>query len=528
MISEIKNEIEKIITEPIDIDVIASEKEEFGHYSTNVAFKITPQLKKSPLEVAQELARKFEVGGSNFFYKIEVAPPGFINFWINSEILHKELKEILRKKSKYGSSVVGRRSSVNLEFISANPTGPLTMANGRGGFYGDVLANVLEKTGNKVVREYYINDAGNQVKLLGESILAELGLIPGAENHYKGGYIKDLAKKLKSEAKKNDALKLGQLAAKILLIEIKKSLKAAGIAYDVWFSEDKNLIKKKESEKLFKLLQSKNLIEEKGGALWLGDNVLIKSDKQSTYFLSDLAYHYDKFLKRKFDLAIDIWGADHHGYIARMKNGINAIGVNPDRLKIIISQLVRLISAGKELKMSKRTGIFITMDELLEEVGVDAARFFFLMHSLDTHMDFDMDLAKEKSQKNPVYYAQYALVRCINILQKSKVATANAGQESRKSKVDFSLLKSDSEINLILELIKFPDLLIQIAGDYQVQRLTKYATDLARALHNFYEKERVVGVGGHLETARLSLVLGCKTVLSNLFDILGISKPSKM
>jgi arginyl-tRNA synthetase len=465
---------------------------------------------------------------------VEAVPPGFINFWLKPEALHGELKEILRKKNKYGqSSVKGKRSKMNLEFVSANPTGPLTMANGRGGFYGDVLANVLENAGRKVTREYYINDAGNQVFMLGLSILNKTApekveeilkkyQLEEKAKLYAGAYVDELVGALGGPVRLSaqDPQKIGKRAAEYLLKDIKRSLKKAGIKFDVWFSEDKNLHKKKELKKTLEFLKKREKIEEKDGATWLGDGVLVKSDGNTTYFLADLAYHYDKFIKRKFDVAIDIWGADHHGYKSRMEKGVAALGMAPDRLKILIAQLVRLVSGGKEVRMSKRKGEFITMDELLDEVGVDAARFFFLMHSLDTHMDFDLDLAKEKSQKNPVYYAQYAYVRATNILRKSKVGgrVSNVGQ-----------LASDAEVKLMLELVKLPDVLAQTAEDYQVHRLTKYALELAKALHNFYEKERVVGIENkELEKARLALVSATKITLENLFTILGISKPKKM
>jgi len=508
MIESIRKELRRVIKEDLDIEVAPSEKEEFGHYSTNVAFKLAPALEKSPFEIAKELAGK--LSKAKEFQKAEAVQPGFVNFWLLPAVLQKEVQKILKEKNKYGQQKAkSKKQKVNLEFVSANPTGPLTMANGRGGFYGDALANVLEKAGHKVTREYYINDAGNQIKLLGESILAAEGKIPEKEEYYKGEYIK----KLKGKSAKQ--------ASAILLKEIKNSLKSAGIKHDVWFSEDNNLHKKGELKKALEFLKKKRLVEEKDGAQWLGDGVLIKSDGNPTYFLADLAYHYDKFLKRKFDLAIDIWGADHHGYAQRMKKGIESLGVKPEKLKILLTQLVRLVSGGKEVRMSKRKGEFVTMDNLLDEVGADAARFFFLMHSLDTHMDFDLDLAKEKSQKNPVYYAQYALVRCANILRKAKV-------KSEKLKVNLALLNSNSEVNLMLELIKLPDVLAQTTEDYQVHRLTKYAGDIAKALHNFYEKERVVGVEKDLEESRLALVSATKIVLENLFDILGISKPLKM
>ena len=511
MVEEIKKQIKKIVKEDVEIDVSASEKEDFGHYSSNVAFRLAPVLKKKPMEIAKDLESRIRNLESGIFERVESVPPGFVNFWLKPEVLQNELKVILKQKSKYGSLVVGRKLSVNLEFVSANPTGPLTMANGRGGFYGDVLANVLENAGHKVTREYYVNDTGNQVKLLGESILAAEGKIPDKEEYYKGEYIK----KLKGKSAKQ--------ATAILLKEIKVSLKKAGIKHDNWFSEEKNLHKKGELKKTLEFLKKKGLVKEKDGAVWLksSDSVLVKSDSNPTYFLADLAYHYDKFFKRKFDLAIDIWGADHHGYAQRMKKGVEALGVNPERLKILITQLVRLVSGGKEVRMSKRKGEFVTMDDLLEEVGSDAARFFFLMHSLDTHMDFDLDLAKEKSQKNPVYYAQYAYVRALNILNKIT--------KKQQITTDLQLLTSDSEVKLMLELVKFPDLIAQTAKDHQVHRLTKYVIDVARALHNFYEKERVIGIENKdLEQARLALVSATKTVLENLFDVLGVSKPEKM
>src|SRR3989338_8207539 len=505
MIDKIKKQIKQFIKENVEIDVSPAEKEEFGHYSANAAFGLAPVLKKKPLEIAADLVGKLKAQRDGIFEKIEAVPPGFVNFWLKPEVLQNEVKNILKPKAKRGNS---KGLKINLEFVSANPTGPLTMANGRGGFYGDVLARVLEKAGHKVTREYYINDTGNQIKLLGESILAAEGKIPGKEEYYKGAYIK----KLKGKSAKQ--------ATAILLKEIKTSLKEAEIIHDVWFSEDKNLHKEREVKKMLEFLRKKGLVEKKEGAIWLGDAVLMKYDGNPTYFLADLAYHYDKFLKRKFDLAIDIWGADHHGYKARMESGIRALGVKPERLKILITQLVRLISKGKEVKMSKRAGEFVTLDDLLKEVGLDAARFFFLMHSLDTHMDFDLDLAKERSQKNPVYYAQYAYVRALNILKKTT--------KKQQITIDLQLLNSDSEIKLMLELVKLPDVLAKTAEDYQVHRLTRYATELAKAFHNFYEKERVVGSGGDVEKARLYLVLTMKIVLENLFDILGISKPKKM
>ena len=599
MIADIKKLIKQTASAEIDIEVSASDKPEFGHYSTNAAFKLAPIVRKSPLEIAKDLSQK--LGEEKIFSKVEAVAPGFINFWISSAALQGSVAEILKENKNFGKLSGAKSASgglkVNLEFVSANPTGPLTMANGRGGFYGTALANVLEKTGHKVTREYYVNDAGNQVRKLALSILAEKGFVPKFSEHYQGGYIKEwamlvkLSKELEKKLKLNyklgksefekgekyqdenaeiarfynsivkpiyrnhlkDLESIGKKTTLIALKSIKKSLQKAGIRHDNWFSEDANLHKKGELKKALEFLKNRKVVEEKDGATWLkhheakpqefarpnlhgkfslglGEGVLIKSDGLTTYFLADLAYHYNKLIKRKFDLAIDIWGADHHGYAQRMKKGVEALGLNSERLKILITQLVRLVSGGKEVRMSKRKGEFITMDDLLEEVGADAAKFFFLMHSLDTHMDFDMDLAKEKSNKNPVFYAQYALVRCSNILRKSKAPT-KVGEPTlvgfKNLKLEF--LTSESEVRLMLELMKFPDLITQTAEDYQVHHLTKYAGDVARALHNFYEKERVVGLEDKkLERARLALVSATKIVLENLFDILGISKPKKM
>jgi arginyl-tRNA synthetase len=551
MIADIKNQIKKVVKEDIEFEVVASEKEEFGHYSTNIAFKLAPVLKKSPDEIAQKLSKEILAVNHKKFISVGYLN-GFINIRLHPKFLQLQIKEILKQKKKYGgSNVRGQVSRVNLEFVSANPTGPLTMANGRGGFYGDVLTNVLEKAGHKVTREYYINDTGNQIFLLGlsilnktapakvEAILKKYKLEEGVRL-YLGAYIDELSNLFGAgRLPESDPKKIGQRAVKYLLRDIKKSLKRAGIKFDVWFSEDKNLHRKGELKRTLEFLKKKGLVEEKDGAVWLKSYemeshkieegvVLVKSDGNPTYFLADLAYHWNKFIKRKFDLAIDIWGADHHGYKARMENGIKVLGIKPERLKILITQLVRLVSAGKEVKMSKRGGEFVTMDDLIKEVGNDAARFFFLMHSLDTHMDFDLDLAKERSQKNPVYYTQYALVRAQSILKKSKFQNPNFKQIPKSKFQNLKLLIKDSEIKLILELAKLPDVLAQTEEDYQVHRLTKYAGELAKAFHNFYEKERVIGAGGELEKARLTLVSATKIVFENLFDILGISKPKKM
>lgn len=518
MIRKIEEIIKKFVGSEKKFLVTASEKPEFGHYSTNIAFFVN--------ENPEIIAEKIKKAGGDFFEKVE-AKGKFINFWIAKPALIEGLTQVLKPK-RY--TPYPKPSKINLEFISANPTGPLTMANGRGGFLGDVLANVLESAGQKVTREYYINDAGNQIRILGESIALSHAKVPLQEEHYKGEYVKELAKKLKTKSEKLKTEEVGRLAAADLLKEIKKSAESVGIKFDVWFSEYRNLHKKGEVKKVLELLEKNGLVSEHDSAKWLKsseiadekDRVLVKSDGQPTYFLVDLAYHYDKLIKRKFDQAIDIWGADHHGYVARLKAGIKALGIDPEKLKIIITQLVRLVEEGKEVKMSKRKGEFITLDELVAEVGNDAARFFFLMHNPDTHMDFDLALAKERSVKNPVYYVQYAYVRCSSILQKSKSQAPNL------KKISKFKYETKSELNLMRELVKLPDVILQTSEDYQVSRLARYAMEIAKAVHNFYEKERVIGEDKELMNARLALVAATREILGELFKVLGIAAPEKM
>lgn len=548
MIEKISELIRKVIGEGPKFNVTPSEKPEFGHYVTNVAF----MSKEDPAV----LVEKIKNAGGDLFEKVS-ATGKFINFWISPEAFRSELKNILAQGKSYGDSNLGsddpdakgsglrpERRRVQLEFISANPTGPLTMANGRGGFLGDALGNVLKKSGYSVEKEYYVNDAGNQVRLLGESILAVSGKIVVAENHYKGAYVKDLAKVLDKEVQSGmNSAELGRLAANVLLRGVKQSVKQAGITFDNWFSEYENLHQKGELKKTLEFLDKGGLVLEHDSAKWLKggtdgpdaavgvqdkDRVLVKSDGQPTYFLADLAYHYDKFIRRKFEEAIVIWGADHHGYVARLKSGVAALGVDPKNLKIILAQLVRLIEDGKEVKMSKRSGEFITLDDLLAEVGKDAARFFFLMHNPETHMDFDMTLAREKSQKNPVYYAQYAAVRCSSILGKFKSLMFKVMSSFGLVRANLEKLTAESEMNLMKELAKLPDLVLQTAKDYQVSRLARYSLEVARALNNFYEKEHVLVSDMGLMGARLALVKATRTVLENVLGLLGVSIPAKM
>lgn len=483
----------------VDVKLVEPDRSENGDFSTNVAFQIAKKMENPPVggsnDIAEELAHKLRSAKSDLIDRAD-SIGGFVNIWIKDSALIRALDEEISFQQK--------KKKINLEFVSANPTGPLTMANGRGGFYGDALANVLTKTGHNVTREYYVNDAGNQVRLLGESIEAAEGRREAKGEYYKGKYIKELVGKSAEEA------------VRFLFSQIKNSLEKAGIKFDVWFSE-KTLRENNDPEKVLKFLEEKRLIEKKDGAIWLGDVVLVKSDGEYTYFLVDLAYHFNKFFERKFDLAINIWGADHHGYVERMKKGIETIGVDPDRLKIIIMQLVKLISGGKEVRMSKRAGEFVTMDDLLEEISVDVARWFFLERAPSTHMDFDLDLAKERSEKNPVYYVQYAYVRMKSILEKAGIK--NYGSRIKK-------FENPAERALALKILRYPELIEDISKNYQVHRLTTYAYELAQTFSAFYRDVKVIG--SEREAELLYLVLKTKETLADALTILGISQPEKM
>lgn len=513
----IKNEIRRFVPAGAVFSVERPDNLEYGDYSSNAALVASKLTDKTAQEFAVGLKEKLQSSPKlqKCIERIEIAGPGFLNFFLKNDFLQQSLPGVLKKNfgvlnlKSYVLKLKSYGLNLNLEFVSANPTGPLTMANGRGGFYGDTLANVLEYAGYSVTREYYINDAGNQIKMLEESIRAAEGKIPKREEHYKGEYIN----KLKGKS--------GALAIATILKWIRASLKRAGITFDVWFSEDKELRKKGELQKTLSLLEKRKLIERRDGAVWLGDAVLVKSDGEPTYFLSDLAYHANKFFKRKFDIAVNIWGADHHGYVARLKKGIEALGVEAARLRIIVMQLVRLVSKGMEVRMSKRQGEFVTLDELIDSVGVDAARWFFLEKSPDTHIDFDLDLAGERSKKNPVYYVQYAHARCVSILRKAR----NVKRGARST----NLLNAPQELNLIKKILQLPEVIEDVACDYQVHRLTKYVYELAQTFTEFYENCRVINdKNKELTAARLLLVAATQKTLQTILNLMGIKAPKKM
>jgi arginyl-tRNA synthetase len=530
-----KKELQKLIQQAVqsafgiefDISKIKVDypPEGMGDYATNVALLLAKEVGKSPMEVAGELAdffRRPTSKNSLQFEKIEAAKPGFLNFWLTEKTLQYTDNLINKEKEKYGSSEIGKGKKIHLDFVSANPTGPVHIGNARGGPLGDVLANVLEKVGYQSYREYYVNDAGNQVEILGHSILED------SEAQYSGDYIKEIRKKIEE----SDPKKAGERGVEIILAEIiKPSMEKFGIRFDNYFSE-KELQASGKVEEVIKILEEKNLIYEKEGAVWFKstefgddkDRVVVKSTGEKTYFGSDIAYHKEK-LDRGFEKLIDIWGADHHGEVKRTEGALKALGYD-DKLDVILTQFVRVIKDGQEMKMSKRAGTYVSVDDLIDEVGRDATRFFFLMHSADTHMTFDLDLAKEKSEKNPVYYIQYAHARIASILKKAE--ESNLISDIRKILEPSSGVHS-KERALVFELLKFPDLVEEISQNYAVHFLPQYAIGLADKFHSFYADCRVIDEENlDLTAQRLELIKAVKIVLAEVLRLMGISAPEKM
>lgn len=524
----ITTEISKLIEEEIgtglDFTVERTKNPDHGDYATNAALILAKQQGKNPRVAAKELAKK--LSKHQLTKNNEVAGPGFINFHIHPVYWHAALGEILEKGKKYGTfPKTGRK--VQVEFISANPTGPLTLGNGRGGFGGDVLANVLIRAGHTVEREYYINDSGNQIYTLGVAVGGGNVRNMPSEELYRGPYIEEIAKSIDLNRKTED---IGRQAAGKLMKDIQQTIKRMGITFDTWFSEQKELHQTKEVSRTLADLEKAGHTYETDGALWLkttdyGDNkdrVLRKADGELTYLAADLAYHYHKLAKRQFNLAINIWGADHHGYVARLQAGVEQlrkIEKFEGKLVILITQLVRLVKNGKEVKMSKRAGTYVALDDLLDEIDVDVARFFFVMKSFDTHMDFDLDLAKEHSQKNPVYYLQYAHARISNMLKKAASADVDSA---------VTQLSKPEEFQLVRQLTRFPEIIQQTAADYQVHRIPHYALELADVFHRFYERHQLVPKDKAVAKARLELVEATKIVLGNIGDTLGIKMPERM
>ncbi len=509
----------------LEFQVFYPPQEKFGDLTTNVALILASKLPLSSLDLAQKIKNELEVKiKSEKIKKIEIVKPGYINFFYTQKYWQEKVTIINKQGEKFGDSKINYDKFINNEFISANPTGPLHLGNGRGGYWGDVLSNVWKTTGAQVVNEYYINDAGEQILKLGHSVLKD------KEAVYQGGYIDKLNKKIPSNIK-NDYQKIGKWAAQeILKKEIKPVIKdKMNINIDSWISEKNEIIKNGWREKALQILREKKLTYQQDGAEWFQssqfgdekDRVLIKKDGSKTYFASDCGYVFYK-INQGYNYLVEIWGADHHGYIQRFQAVAKALGFQ-GKIKFIITQLVRLIENGEEVKMSKRKGNVIYIEDLINKVGSDVVRFFFLMRSVNTHLDFDLKLAQEKSNQNPVYYIQYVLARSHSISEKIKKINLE------KDELDLSLLQHDKEIALIKQIYRLPEVLKEISENLEVHRLTHYAISLADYFHSFYEVCKIIDEKNiPLTQARYELVLATENVLKKTLKILGIKRIKKM
>ncbi|MGB9867339.1 MAG: arginine--tRNA ligase [Bacillota bacterium] len=524
-------------------ELMAPSRKEFGDYSTNAAFVVAEKVGQPLRKVAEAIAPLISTSGG-WLEGVEVAGPGFINFRLKPSWCLEGLKEIMELGRDFGKSDVGKGTRVQVEFVSANPTGPMVVVQARAGAVGDTLANLLAWAGFDVSREFYVNDAGHQVEVLARSLEVRLRQLLGEqielpEDCYPGDYLIDVASAYLKERgcgflQKPEGERLAELrdyAVESIRGSQEESLRRYGVEFDVWFSE-RTLHQSGQVAAAVELLRQRGFVYSQDGALWFRstafgddkDRVLVKSDGNYTYLAADIAYHLNK-LRRGFAKIIDIWGPDHHGYIGRMKAAVEALGYPRDALEVLIVQMVRLIRGGEVVKMSKRAGEFVTMDELLEEVGRDVARFFFLMRSCESHLDFDLDLGKLRSDENPVYYVQYAHARICSLMREAKERGVEwpGGTEP-----DLSQLTDQSELELAKKLVYFPQEIAGAALTREPHRMPRYLMDLATAFHSFYTRCRILGVEPQLTAARLYLSDATRIVLRNGLEIIGVSAPEKM
>ncbi|AEP92792.1 arginine--tRNA ligase [Bacillus subtilis] len=513
-----------------------------GDYSTNMAMQLARVAKKAPRQIAEEIVAHFDKGKASI-EKLDIAGPGFINFYMNNQYLTKLIPSVLEAGEAYGETNIGNGERVQVEFVSANPTGDLHLGHARGAAVGDSLCNVLSKAGYDVSREYYINDAGNQINNLALSVevryFEALGLEkPMPEDGYRGEDIIAIGKRLAEEygdrfVNEEESERLAffrEYGLKYELEKLRKDLENFRVPFDVWYSET-SLYQNGKIDKALEALREKGHVYEEDGATWFRsttfgddkDRVLIKKDGTYTYLLPDIAYHKDK-LDRGFDKLINVWGADHHGYIPRMKAAIEALGYEKGTLEVEIIQLVHLYKNGEKMKMSKRTGKAVTMRDLIEEVGLDAVRYFFAMRSADTHMDFDLDLAVSTSNENPVYYAQYAHARICSMLRQGEEQGLKPAAD-----LDFSHIQSEKEYDLLKTIGGFPEAVAEAAEKRIPHRVTNYIYDLASALHSFYNAEKVIDPENEEKSrARLALMKATQITLNNALQLIGVSAPEKM
>jgi len=525
-----------------DFVIEVPREKEHGDFATNVAMLLARQAKMPPRKIAEIIVAQIPVNQSGF-KQVDIAGAGFINFYFDNSWLHGIPNLVQTMGNEYGLNQK-QNKKVQVEFVSANPTGNLHMGNARGGAIGDSLANILHLAGYDVEREFYINDAGNQIEIFAESLEARYLQLTGhdvkfPENGYAGQDVIDTVKGIISRYGK-DWVALSSEERRRCLVEealqekvtyIAKTLQEFGINYDVWFSE-KTLHQAGKIDEVIAELEREDYVYEKDGALWFKstrfgdekDEVLKRANGLPTYFAADIAYHKDKF-ERGFDWVINVWGADHHGHIARMKGAIQALGYNPDQLDILLMQLVRLLRSGNVVRMSKRTGTTVSLDELIEEVGRDAARFIFVMRNPDSHLDFDLELAKQQNQDNPVYYVQYAHARICSIFRQAEAAGISMPPVEQ---INSALLKEPEELDLLRKIADFPEEINVAARTMAPHRIARYVMDLAGLFHSFYNHHRVINDDQALQEARLLLMSVTRITIKNALCVLGVSAPEQM
>jgi arginyl-tRNA synthetase len=540
-VTEAQQEGQLAVTTLPEIMVERPQNPEHGDYASSVPLKLAKTANIAPSAIAEKVLEFMpplpEVS------RIVVAAPGFINFKLSADWLTEQVTAILDAGDSYGNIDLGAAKSVQIEFVSVNPTGPLHVGHGRGAVLGSTLANVLGATGYTVEKEYYINDAGSQLDAFSRSLYARYQQCLGVDaempsDGYMGNYMVELASEIiNKEGKRFQKMsgdiavrELGAIGVARMMDMIRQDLEMLRVEFDVWFSEQSLYKKNGQYEKVMKLLREDGYVAKKENATWfissaLGedkDNVLIRSDGSPTYFASDIAYHFNKFLERKFDTVINIWGADHQGHVSRMMAVVSALGINRERLRIIICQLVTLRRGQEIVRVSKRSGDMVTLREVMDEVGSDACRFVFLSRSADAQMDFDLELAKKQSADNPVYYVQYAHARISSIL---RLAEEKGIDYSRG---DVSLLTTEPELTLIRRMIALPEILELITSTLEPHHLPYYAQDLATVFHSFYKQCRVVSKNKELTWARLKLVKAAQIVLARTLHLMGMTAPESM
>ena len=561
-VKELAAELNKELPDNLSYELESPKFNNQGDKASSAAMRLAKVFGKAPRDIAASIANKLSLndGLKGLVDKIEVAGPGFINFFLGSGWFALAASDVLAQGDSYGAVNLGNNKRVQVEFVSSNPTGPLHIGHGRGAAVGDSVARILAFTGWDVQREYYINDAGLQIETLGKSTQAryfelfnKAELAPFPENGYKGDYLYAIANKIKAEhgdefikLKPEDSLEFFKnYASGLILNGIKDDLEKFGVKFDNWFSE-KSLYVKDESGKTavdvsMQNLKDNNYAFEQDGALWFRstdfgddkDRVLIRNNGVPTYFASDIAYHHDKFIDRKFERVIDVWGADHHGYIARLKAGIKAMGKDPDKFDVLLIQLVNLLRGGKQVAMSTRSGEFIELSEVCNEVGVDATRFFFLTRRSDSQLDFDLDLAKRQSSDNPVYYVQYAHARIASILREFE---ARGGALS-DNKINLNIFNDNKEARELANILaEFPKEAASASRDLAPQVITDYALNLAGAFHSFYNTNRILlslededkDQDKELELGRVKFICAVRMVIARCLNLLGVSAPERM